>query len=102
MKIITIARKPLSESNVASNVLKHGCGALNVDASRIATTDGKPHFEDRAQGVSLKSDWIGQGGMFSEDRYLLLRKVRYKIPMRQLLAPSPRGCTQFSVDSLQT
>ena len=68
MKIITIARKSLSERTVASNVLKHGCGALNVDASRIATPDGKPHFENKAQGVSLKSDWIGQGGMFSEDR----------------------------------
>ena len=35
MKIVTIARKPLSEKNVASNVLKHGCGALNVDECRI-------------------------------------------------------------------
>ena len=35
MKIITIARKPLSESNVASNVLKHGCGAIDIDSCRI-------------------------------------------------------------------
>ena len=35
MKIITIARKSLSERTVASNVLKHGCGALNVDGCRI-------------------------------------------------------------------
>lgn len=32
---IIVARKPL-EGNVASNVLKHGTGGLNIDASRIA------------------------------------------------------------------
>ncbi len=33
-----LVRKPLSESSVARNVLKHGCGALNIDASRVGTT----------------------------------------------------------------
>lgn len=32
--IITILRKPL-EGTVVDNTLKHGCGTLNVDASRI-------------------------------------------------------------------
>ena len=32
---IVLARKPLSEKTVADNVLKWGCGAINVDASRI-------------------------------------------------------------------
>lgn len=32
---ICLARKPLSEKTVAKNVLKHGVGGLNVDASRI-------------------------------------------------------------------
>jgi len=68
MRVITIARKPLSESTVASNVLKHGCGGINIDDTRIATPDGNPHFENRPQGVSLQSSWIDQGGMFSEDR----------------------------------
>ena len=36
MRVIHILRKPLSEGTVASNVLKHGCGGLNIDASRIA------------------------------------------------------------------
>jgi len=36
---IIVARKPLSESSVAANVLKHGCGALNIDASRIEAAD---------------------------------------------------------------
>lgn len=36
---IVLARKPLSESTVAKNVLKHGMGALNIDVSRIATSE---------------------------------------------------------------
>jgi hypothetical protein len=40
MRVITVARKPLSESSVAANVLEHGCGALNIDATRIRFTSG--------------------------------------------------------------
>lgn len=36
--IITILRKPL-EGSVADNVLKHGCGALNIDDTRV---EGEP------------------------------------------------------------
>lgn len=35
MITITVTRKPLSEVTVAANVLKHGCGAINIDRSRI-------------------------------------------------------------------
>ena len=38
MRIIHVLRKPLSEGTVASNVLKHGCGGLNIAASRIGTS----------------------------------------------------------------
>lgn len=37
--VINVARKPLSEPTVAKNVLKHGVGALNIDACRISTGD---------------------------------------------------------------
>ena len=36
--IITILRKPL-EGTVAENTLKHGCGALDIDSTRISTSD---------------------------------------------------------------
>jgi hypothetical protein len=36
--IITILRKPL-EGSVAENTLKHGCGALNIEDTRIITSD---------------------------------------------------------------
>lgn len=39
MIVITVARKPLSEGTVASNVLKHGTGAINIDASRVGVEE---------------------------------------------------------------
>lgn len=38
MKTIHVLRKPCSESTVAANVLRHGTGAINVDATRIQMT----------------------------------------------------------------
>jgi DNA modification methylase len=37
---IVLARKPLSERNVAANVLEHGTGAINVDGTRIEPPEG--------------------------------------------------------------
>jgi site-specific DNA-methyltransferase (adenine-specific) len=34
-----LVRKPLSERNVARNVLQHGTGGLNIDACRVATSE---------------------------------------------------------------
>ena len=39
MRVIHVLRKPLSEGTVASNVVKHGTGGINIDASRIGTDD---------------------------------------------------------------
>jgi len=41
---ILLARKPISERNIAENVLEWGCGGINVDRCRIETTDklGRP------------------------------------------------------------
>lgn len=36
---IVMARKPLGEKTVAENVLRYGTGAINIDASRVPTTD---------------------------------------------------------------
>lgn len=37
MRVIHVLRKPLSEGTVASNVVKHGVGGLNIDGSRVGT-----------------------------------------------------------------
>jgi hypothetical protein len=52
MKITHILRKPLSEGTVADNVLEHGTGALNIDASRVAGvwSNPKPRQSDDMRG----------------------------------------------------
>ena len=41
MRMLHVLRKPLSEGTVAANTLRHGCGGLNIDASRVDASD---HF----------------------------------------------------------
>jgi len=60
MRVITVARKPLSESSVAANVLKHGTGAINVDACRIGVETrtykgmgNRPGNEDHGSGSGI-------------------------------------------------
>ena len=41
MELIVVARKPLSEKTIAENVLKHGTGAVNIDACRVPIAEGR-------------------------------------------------------------
>lgn len=56
---IVLARKPLGGSTVASNVLQHGTGALNIDATRIVgdykwrASDSHPDNGSSFQGGSF-------------------------------------------------
>jgi len=40
MRLVTVARKPGTESSTTANVARHGCGALHVDACRVGSTGG--------------------------------------------------------------
>jgi site-specific DNA-methyltransferase (adenine-specific) len=55
---ICLARKPISEATVAVNVLKHGVGALNIDACRIPS--GQDHADKCASVVGLDSNRNGE------------------------------------------
>lgn len=54
---IVVARKPLGEKTVATNVLKYGTGALNIDATRIGTASGLQRPERRGKGET--GGWAG-------------------------------------------
>jgi hypothetical protein len=62
-----LVRKPCSEKTVAANVVKHGTGGINIDASRIATTDnlngGAYSPGDRDRSESAWGGGIGGGVM---------------------------------------
>jgi hypothetical protein len=59
-----LARKPLSESTVAANVLRWGTGALNVDGCRV---DGEPWKSHHATG-------LGSVKFFSEGKTKVIEK----------------------------
>jgi len=62
--IITILRKPL-EGTVAENTLKHGCGALNITATRISTSDnlnGGAYAENPIERHDGKENWRYERG----------------------------------------
>lgn len=65
MLVITLSRKPLTAGSVAANVLSNGCGAINIDASRIRTGDDlnggayNPNAKERHEGAE---DWRFKGG----------------------------------------
>jgi len=40
MRSIHVLRKPVCAPHVAANVLAHGCGALNINAARVAIKEG--------------------------------------------------------------
>jgi len=54
---ICLARKPLSEKNIAENILKWGTGAINIDESRIGFADD----EDKDSAVWGRGTDIGGG-----------------------------------------
>jgi hypothetical protein len=68
MRIVTVARKPLSEGNVASNVLKHGCGAINIDGTRLSTTENLNGgaYSEGAPRHDGKENWRYERGKAGE------------------------------------
>lgn len=55
---IILARKPLAERNVASNVQRFGTGALNIDGARIGERDeSKMYLQPRPTTDSAGASW---------------------------------------------
>jgi DNA modification methylase len=52
-----LCRKPLAEKSVAANVLTYGTGAINIDASRIASTRQDLNAMDRHKNPT-RTGWI--------------------------------------------
>jgi DNA modification methylase len=102
MELIVVARKPLSERNVATNVLRWGVGALNIDASRIGT----------AADVSLPGNVnptraSGSNGIYGKD-HRLTRQAEWRphagrFPANVVLSHvgGPDGCKQIGTTTVR-
>lgn len=77
---ILMCRKPLSESSIARNVLKNGCGAINVDASRVGTE----------QTVTVRNGNSGANGRYGMDTRKFERvNPPGRFPANLLMSHSP-------------
>jgi site-specific DNA-methyltransferase (adenine-specific) len=77
-----LARKPVSEKTVAANVLKHGTGAINIEAGRVGTE----------QTVTRRHGHSGDNGVYGKDNRELERvNPPGRFPANLLLSHAP-GC----------
>ena len=64
---VVLARKPLDGCTIAENVLRWGCGGLNIDATRISTTEST----ERPNGIGMFHAYIKEnvGGGSANGRF---------------------------------
>ena len=82
MRIVTISRKPCSEGGTTTNVVRHGCGALNIDGTRIQFTDA-PDLERRQPNF----DNMGYQGMKAPSESVALYKPGGRWPANVVVTP---------------
>lgn len=64
---ITMARKPLAEGSVSANALRYGTGAINIEATRIAATDGYQTAWDKPVRTNITSGTYVHGTQVQTD-----------------------------------
>jgi hypothetical protein len=60
VQTVHLCRKPIGAASVAANVLKHGCGAVHIDAARIGLPPGE-------EVKTPQSDPANRGGVVGTD-----------------------------------
>ena len=54
---ITLARKPLSEKTIVENVLKYGTGGINIDGSRVVTSDQDKEIINKKSSKTVNDNY---------------------------------------------
>lgn len=92
MKTITLVRKPIV-GNVSNNVLEHGCGGLNINASRIGTEERSY----KGSGVSEQRYTDGRAGLTDGRGRDTVYKVTGRFPAN-LILQHLEGCPVKEID----
>ncbi len=73
-----LVRKPCSEKTVAANVLKHGTGGINIDASRINVNPNDPNHRKSTGGyVKTESEATIANAPYNKTRDATLTNGRF-------------------------
>ncbi len=96
-----LARKPL-EGTLAANILKHGVGALNIDACRVPMSEeDQQYIAERIGGFNNTQSIGGDaalGGGETMDRSAAYDASRGRFPAHLILDESAEVCGAFPVD----
>ena len=98
-----LARKPLSEKTIATNVLEHGTGGINIDASRIVFKSEADKSEAKPQGriTSHSSTAIGAqpdvGQSTGRQEFKSEQSAQGRFPANLVLSHKP-GCKPKGCD----
>lgn len=98
-----LVRKPISEKNVAQNVLKHGVGGINIDGCRIKHADGEKNLTIERHKLFQnggKTEYESEGGYKTAGRgtTVNLESVALgRFPANLVLSHSPH-CTDDQCD----
>lgn len=93
LRVITVARKPLSEGSVAQNVLVHGTGGVNIDGCRVGYLSEGDQASAIPQGrATAKVGALAGGVQNQRDRTeFAADNTKGRWPANLLLAHRP-GC----------
>lgn len=109
MIVVTISRRPLGAGSVAANLLGHGVGAINIDATRIGTAADLPevhatHRSDYPQSYDRTPEgqpgWgRSRGGLAGDEVHWTPRGGRW--PANLLLGHLP-ACTRLGTKRVES
>lgn len=87
MRVVHLARKPLSEPTIAGNVLKHGTGALHIEAGRVPSDGSHKVAYQPGRRTALPGD-VREGaalGMFEPGRGFMPTNAEGRWPANLIL-----------------
>lgn len=95
-----LIRKPISEKTVAANVLKHGCGALNIDASRVSVDSNDPNHRSIDNKTTLGTTFGSKEEIKSVSTGCSQLGAQGRFPANLVLSHSP-DCVEVGVKKVK-
>ena len=95
MIVVTVARKPLSESTIVGNVIEHGTGGLNIDGCRVGGGDARKidnYQSTGPQGCIARPGDAGHAGRAYETRFTTAGRWPANLILGHLDGCKQEGC----------